>query len=66
MNIDEKIKEVENHLHNLYEDADKTYTRPEDADMVIEVTAKQLKEYENILTDLKKYKDLEAEGKHVH
>lgn len=34
--------------------------------MVIEVTAKQLKEYENILTDLKKYKDLEAEGKHVH
>lgn len=63
MNIDEKIKEVENHLHNLYEDADKTYTRYEDADMVIEVTAKQLKEYENILTDLKKYKDLEAEGK---
>lgn len=63
MNIDEKIKEIENHLHNLYEDADKTYTRYEDADMVIEVTAKQLKEYENILTDLKKYKDLEAEGK---
>lgn len=63
MNIDEKIKEIENHLHNLYEDADKTYTRYEDADMVIEVTAKQLKEYENVLTDLKKYKDLEAEGK---
>lgn len=34
MNIDEKIKEIENHLHNLYEDADKTYTRYEDADMV--------------------------------
>lgn len=65
MNIDEKIKEIENHLHNLYEDADRTYTRPEDADMIIEVTAKQLKEYENILTELKKYKDLEAEGKLV-
>lgn len=65
MNIDEKIKEVENHLHNLYEDADKTYTRPEDADMVIEVTAKQLKEYENVLTELKKYKDMEAVGKLV-
>lgn len=65
MNIDEKIKEVENHLHNLYEDADKTYTRPEDADMVIEVTAKQLKEYENVLTELKKYKDMEAAGKLV-
>lgn len=65
MNIDEKIKEIENHLNNLYEDADKTYTRPEDADMIIEVTAKQLKEYENILTELKKYKDLEAEGKLV-
>lgn len=65
MNIDEKIKEVENHLHNLYEDADKTYTRHEDADMVIEVTAKQLKEYENVLTELKKYKDMEAAGKLV-
>ena len=63
MNIDEKIKEIENHLHNLYEDADRTYTRHEDADMVIEVTAKQLKEYETILTELKKYKDLETEGK---
>lgn len=63
MNIDEKIKEIENHLHNLYEDADKTYTRYEDADMVIEVTAKQLKEYENVLTELKKYKDMEAAGK---
>ncbi len=65
MSIDEKIKEVQNHLHNLYEDADKTYTRPEDADMVIEVTAKQLKEYENVLTELKKYKDMEAVGKLV-
>ena len=65
MNIDEKIKEVQNHLHNLYEDADKTYTRPEDADMVIEVTAKQLKEYENVLTELKKYKDMEAVGRLV-
>lgn len=65
MNIDEKIKEVENHLHNLYEDADRTYTRHEDADMVIEVTAKQLKEYENVLTELKKYKDMEAAGKLV-
>lgn len=55
MNIDEKIKEVQNHLHNLYEDAD----------MVIEVTAKQLKEYENVLTELKKYKDMEAVGKLV-
>lgn len=63
MNIDEKIKEIENHLHNLYEDADRTYTRHEDANMVIEVTAKQLKEYETILTELKKYKDLETEGK---
>lgn len=63
MNIDEKIKEIENHLHNLYEDADRTYTKHEDADMVIEVTAKQLKEYETILTELKKYKDLETEGK---
>ena len=63
MNIDEKIKEIENHLHNLYEDADRTYTRHEDADMVIKVTAKQLKEYEDLLTELKKYKDMEAEGK---
>lgn len=63
MNIDEKIKEIENHLHNLYEDTDRTYTRHEDADMVIEVTAKQLKEYEIILTELKKYKDMEAAGK---
>ncbi len=63
MNIDEKIKEIENHLHNLYEDADRTYTRHEDADMVIEVTAKQLKEYEDLLTELKKYKDMEAAGK---
>ena len=65
MNIDEKIKEIENHLHNLYEDADRTYTRHEDADMVIEVTAKQLKEYEDLLIELKKYKDLETEGKLV-
>mgnify|MGYP007129052986 CR=1 FL=1 len=63
MNIDEKIKEIENHLHNLYEDADRTYTRHEDADMIIEVTVKQLKEYETILTELKKYKDMEAAGK---
>lgn len=43
MNIDEKIKEVENHLHNLYEDADRTYTRHEDADTAIKTyrTAKQ-------------------------
>lgn len=65
MNIDEKIKEIENHLHNLYEDADRTYTRHEDADMVIEVTAKQLKEYEDLLTELKKYKDMEAAGKFI-
>lgn len=63
MNIDEKINEIKNHLHNLYEDADRTYTRHEDADMVIKVTAKQLKEYEDLLTKLKKYKDMEAAGK---
>lgn len=63
MNIDEKIKEIEKHLNSLYEDADRTYTRHEDADMVIEVTAKQLKEYEDLLTELKKYKDMEAAGK---
>lgn len=65
MNIDEKINEIKNHLHNLYEDADRTYTRHEDADMVIKVTAKQLKEYEDLLTKLKKYKDMEAAGKLV-